>query len=266
MGIPTIPPSSAIPTTSFLTPYPTVLPTTFLPTILEAVLNESVSSTITFLALSITSFDSTTFTSTFRTEFTEQMAAAAAVPTSNVAVTTITAGSTAVSSIVYFAAMDTAASTSFKWLLASSLSSIFTYSSFQAYGPVSSSSISTSSVGLAPSLSPPPAPHPQNLSSSHPLTELPTHAPSASPTLVPTASPITHPPSPPEAVASTALTFVFEDLSMSYLSTNQSAHDAFVLEFKHSVAVEAKDDFWGFSERVGKTERVVEHALQLFGL
>ncbi|KAK3285893.1 hypothetical protein CYMTET_6518 [Cymbomonas tetramitiformis] len=84
------------------------------------------------------------------------MAAAAAVSTSAVTISSITAGSTLVVSVT--TVTDSAAAAGFESTLTSSVSSVFTSSSFSAYGTPTASNVGTSEVVMAATLTPTSAP------------------------------------------------------------------------------------------------------------
>ncbi|KAK3254500.1 hypothetical protein CYMTET_36280 [Cymbomonas tetramitiformis] len=139
---------------------------------------EYVTSIVAFSALDISSFDNSTFSESFSASFVLQMASQAAVEATDVSVSTITSGSVAVTSTVYFP--TTAGSTAS--IFSAALSSFDPATIFTAfgttYGNISATVIST---GVATQIySPPPPPFPPPL---------------PPPPLPPPPSP--HPPPPP---------------------------------------------------------------------
>ncbi|KAK3276506.1 hypothetical protein CYMTET_15425 [Cymbomonas tetramitiformis] len=114
---------------------------------------ESVGSDVIFADLEHSRLDDATFSASFTQDFITQMAAAANVSAAAVTVSRVAAGSTIVTSTVAF---STCSSTDFSTTLEADPGAIFTDSSFQAYGAVTSSSIVTTSTFAC--LYPPPPP------------------------------------------------------------------------------------------------------------
>ncbi|KAK3255032.1 hypothetical protein CYMTET_35767 [Cymbomonas tetramitiformis] len=119
----------------------------------------TVSSTISFSALSLTSFSDISFNITFRADFGSQMAEAAGVSSDLVSISSISAGSVQVDSIVYITdSFPNASAAVFEAVLSTSVGTVFTYSSFSSYGTVTVSSVINGSAVRV--YSPPPSPPP----------------------------------------------------------------------------------------------------------
>ncbi|KAK3274589.1 hypothetical protein CYMTET_17234 [Cymbomonas tetramitiformis] len=111
-------------------------------------LMSTVSSTISFSALSLTSFSSSSFNTSFRADFASQMAEAAGVSSDLVSISSISAGSVQVDSIVYITdSFPSASAAVFEAVISNSVGTVFTYSSFSSYGAISVSSVITGSAG-----------------------------------------------------------------------------------------------------------------------
>eukprot|EP00854_Cymbomonas_tetramitiformis_P006582 gene6582-7882_t len=101
---------------------------------------ESVSSTVSFGALELSSFEDAAFNASFRANFTQEMATSAGVSISEIEIVAITSGSTQVESLVHFSALSAGDSSSddraasFAQLVDTSPADIFAASSFEQFG------------------------------------------------------------------------------------------------------------------------------------
>ncbi|KAK3237043.1 hypothetical protein CYMTET_52858 [Cymbomonas tetramitiformis] len=130
---------------------------------LHAYETETVSSTISFATLELSSFEDAAFNASFRVNFTRQVAAAAGVNMSEVEIVAITSGSTEVESAVHFSALSAGNSSadvlaaSFVQLVNTTPGNIFATSNFEQFGEVSSTNVDVDSI-LVTYPSPPPCP------------------------------------------------------------------------------------------------------------
>eukprot|EP00854_Cymbomonas_tetramitiformis_P005687 gene5689-6874_t len=101
---------------------------------------ESVTSTISFSTLELSSFEDDTFNASFRANFTHELATSAGVSNSEIEILAITSGSTKIESRVHFPELTAGDSSSddraasFAQLVDSTPDSIFVASSFEQFG------------------------------------------------------------------------------------------------------------------------------------
>ncbi|KAK3236746.1 hypothetical protein CYMTET_53130 [Cymbomonas tetramitiformis] len=130
-----------------------------------------ITSSVSFSALSISSFSNTTFSNSFQASFQAQMAASAGVSSSAVVIISITAGSVLVLSEVTFSAGFSQTS-AFASELQSSPANIFTDPSFAQYGLPSTTAMSTTTAAMSTPVRPfPPPPPPPSPPPPPPLSE-----------------------------------------------------------------------------------------------
>eukprot|EP00854_Cymbomonas_tetramitiformis_P015588 gene15588-18481_t len=107
---------------------------------LHAYETETVSSTISFATLELSSFEDAAFNASFRANFTRQVAAAAGVNMTEVEIVAITSGSTEVESAVHFSALSAGNNSadvlaaSFVQLVNTTPGNIFATSNFEQFG------------------------------------------------------------------------------------------------------------------------------------